>query len=108
MYSVLSYSVSCRTGEIGLRMALGASASGIARMTVVQGLRPALLGIALGGASAWWLTRFLASLLFGVRPFDWLTYSAVAGLLLSTATLACWAPARRATKTDPLTALRLE
>jgi putative ABC transport system permease protein len=108
MYSVLSYSVSCRTGEIGLRMALGASASGIARMTVVQGLRPALLGIALGGAAAWWLTRFLASLLFGVRPFDWLTYSAVAGLLLSTATLACWAPARRATKTDPLTALRLE
>ena len=108
IYSVLSYSVTSRTAEIGLRMALGASASGILRTTVVQGMRPALLGIGIGGLGACALTGFLKSLLFGVRPFDALTYAAVAALLFVTAAVACWAPARRATRTDPAIALRLE
>jgi putative ABC transport system permease protein len=82
IYSVLSYSVSSRTAEIGVRMALGASTSGILGMTVIQGLRPALLGISIGGVAAYALSSFLKSILFGVRPFDLVTYAAVAALLL--------------------------
>ncbi len=108
IYSVVSYSVTARTSEIGLRMALGASAPAILSTTVVQGLRPALLGISIGGVAAYALSGFLKSLLFGVRPFDLVTYTAVAALLLVMAALACWAPARRAARTDPIIALRLE
>jgi putative ABC transport system permease protein len=108
IYSVLSYSVTSRTAEIGVRMALGASASGIVSMTVRQGLRPAFLGVTIGGAAAYALSGFLKSLLFGVRPFDLITYAAVVVLLLVMAALACWAPARRAARTDPAIALRLE
>lgn len=108
IYSVLSYSVTSRTAEIGVRMALGASASGIVSMTVRQGLRPAILGVTIGGAAAYALSSFLKSLLFGVRPFDLITYAAVVALLLAMAALASWAPARRAARTDPVIALRLE
>jgi putative ABC transport system permease protein len=108
IYSVLSYSVTSRTAEIGVRMALGANASGIVSMTVRQGLRPAFLGITIGGAAAYALSGFLKSLLFGVRPFDLITYAAVVALLLATAALASWSPAHRAARTDPVIALRLE
>jgi putative ABC transport system permease protein len=108
IYGVLSYSVSRRTAEIGLRMALGASESGILSMTVGQGLVPALLGIGIGGVLAAWLSRYLKSLLFGVQRFDLFTYAAVSVLLLVTAVLACVVPGRRAIRTDPAIALRLE
>jgi putative ABC transport system permease protein len=108
IYGVLSYSMSRRTSEIGLRMALGASASGIMRMTMLQGMRPALLGIGLGAVGAWWLSGYLATLLFDIKPFDFLTYAAVAALLLATALAACYLPGRRAMRIDPAVALRIE
>jgi putative ABC transport system permease protein len=108
IYGVLSYSVSRRTSEIGLRMALGASSGNIVRMTIGQGLRPAALGIALGAIGAWWLSGYVATLLFGVKPFDTLTYAAVVVLLLMTAAVACYLPCRRAMHTDPVEALRTE
>jgi ABC-type antimicrobial peptide transport system permease subunit len=89
-------------------MALGASSGNIVRMTIGQGLRPALLGIALGAIGAWWLSRYVATLLFGVKPFDTLTYAAVVILLLMTAAVACYLPCRRAIRTDPVEALRTE
>jgi len=108
IYGVLSYSISRRTPEIGLRVALGATRSNILLMTIRQGLRPAVIGAALGALGAFWLSRYLATLLFGVKPFDALTYFAVAALLLVTAALASYIPARRAMRTDPATALRIE
>ena len=108
IYGVLSYSMSRRTSEIGLRLALGASASSILRMTMLQGMRPALLGIGLGAVGAWWLSGYLATLLFDVKPFDFLTYAAVAALLLATALAACYLPSRRAMRIDPAVALRIE
>jgi putative ABC transport system permease protein len=108
IYGVLSYSISHRTAEIGLRVALGASSAGILRMTIRQGLRPALLGILLGALASWWLSRYMASLLYGVRPFDAVTYLAVAALLLLTALAACYLPGRRAMRIDPAVALRAE
>jgi predicted permease len=108
IYGVLSYSISRRTSEIGLRMALGANAGSILRMTIGQGMRPALIGIGLGALGAWWMTRYLATLLFDVKPLDFVTYTAVAALLLITALLACYLPGRRAMRTDPVVALRIE
>ncbi len=108
IYGVLSYSMTRRTPEIGLRVALGASRGDILRMTVLQGLRPALAGIAIGALGAYWLTRYLETLLFGVKPFDAITYGAVAALLLATALVACYAPGRRATRIDPAVTLRVE
>jgi putative ABC transport system permease protein len=108
IYGVLSYTMSRRTSEIGLRMALGASASKILRMTISQGMRPALLGVGIGAAGAWWLSRYLTTLLFDIKPFDFLTYVAVAALLLATALAACLLPGRRAMRTDPAVALRIE
>jgi predicted permease len=108
IYGVLSYAVSRRTRELGVRMALGATPSGIARLVVREGLVTTAVGVALGLAAAAALTRFLESLLFEVRPGDPLTYAAVAGVLLLTALLATWFPARRATRVDPLVAIRAE
>jgi putative ABC transport system permease protein len=108
IYGVLSYSVSRRTSEIGLRMALGASQSGILKMTVGQGLLWTVVGIAIGVPVAYWLSRYLKALLFGVRSFDLFTYAAVSALLLLMAALACFLPGRRAMRTDPAIALRLE
>lgn len=108
LYGVLSYSMSRRTSEIGLRVALGASSRSILGMTVGQGMRPALLGVVLGAVGAWWLSRYFATLLFGVKPFDIPTYAAVAALLLMTALVACYLPGRRAMRTDPVVALRID
>jgi predicted permease len=108
IYGVLSYSISRRTSEIGLRIALGASRGNILGMTLVQGLRPALLGVVLGAIGAWWLSRYMSTLLFGVKPFDTVTYAAVVALLMTTAVVACYLPSLRALRTDPATALRIE
>jgi putative ABC transport system permease protein len=108
IYGVLSYSMSRHTSEIGLRVALGASTGSILRMTIGQGMQPTLVGIVLGGIGAAWLARSFTSLLFGVKPFDILTYAAVVALLLLTALVACYLPGRRATTIDPSVALRIE
>jgi putative ABC transport system permease protein len=107
-YGVISYSVSQRTQEIGIRMALGASRQDVLRMVVGGGLRLAIAGVLIGVALALAAGRFISALLFGVRATDPLTFSAVAAALLATAVLAAWIPARRATRVDPMIALRYE
>jgi len=108
VFGVMAYSVSRRTREIGVRVALGAEAGDVLRMILGQGLRTIFIGVAIGIAGSLALTRAVASLLFGVTATDPLTYAAVTGLLVLVALLACWVPARRATRVDPLVALRYE
>jgi len=108
IYGVMSYAVAQRTHEIGVRVALGADASDILRQVVGQGMLPAVIGIATGTAGAWGVTRFLSSLLFGVRPTDPMTFTLVPVILAAVGVLACLLPARRATKVDPVIALRYE
>jgi putative ABC transport system permease protein len=111
IYSLTSYSVTQRIPEIGIRIALGAGRQSIFRMVIGQGLRPAIAGLVIGAASAFILARLLGSfsqLLYGVRPGDPLTLAAVSLVLMSAALLACYLPARRATRIDPMQALRTE
>lgn len=108
IYGVISYSVAQGTHELGIRIALGAGRQRLLRMVLGEGFRLALAGVVVGLAGAWGLSRFLASLLYGVRPDDPLTFAAVPLVLLSVALLACYIPARRATKLDPMRALRCE
>ena len=108
IYGVLSYSMSRRTAELGLRVALGASRRSILQMTITQGMRPVLAGLALGAIGASWLSRYFVALLFGIKPLDTITYLVVALLLLATALIACYLPGRRAMHTDPAVALRIE
>ena len=108
IYGVISYSVTRRTRELGVRMALGAQASDVLRVIVGQGLKLALAGVLLGLGGAFSLTRLMKTMLFNVSPTDPLTFVALALLLTAIALLACWLPARRATKVDPLAALRHE
>jgi len=108
IYGVTSYSVTQRTHEIGIRMALGAERSDVLRMVVRQGLRLAGLGTGIGVAAALGVTNVLRSMLFGVQPIDPLTYLTVAAALLTVSLLASYIPARRATKVDPTVALRYE
>jgi putative ABC transport system permease protein len=108
IYGVISYDVSQRTGEIGIRMALGAQARDIVKLILRQGALLTLGGLGLGIAGAFALTRFLAGLLFEVTPTDPATYVTVSVLLTVVAIAACLIPSRRATKVDPLVALRYE
>jgi putative ABC transport system permease protein len=108
IYSVLSYSVRRRVQEIGIRLALGARIADVLRMVVVEGMKPTLLGLALGTLCALALGRVLSSLLYGVKPSDPLTFLVVAILLALVALLATVVPAYRAAKVDPMVALRYE
>jgi ABC-type antimicrobial peptide transport system permease subunit len=108
IYSVLSYTVRRRSREIGIRIALGAQLRDVLRMVVLDGMKPALLGLAIGLAGAFALGRVLAGLVFGVSPSDPATFAAVSFLLAMVALLAILVPAFRATRVDPMTVLRDE
>jgi predicted permease len=108
VFGVVSFAVSQRTKEIGIRMALGASASNVLRRTIAQGMLPVFVGIVLGLLAAHTLTGMMTAMLFDVRPTDPITFGAVVATLVAAALAAAWIPARRAARVDPLVALRYE
>jgi putative ABC transport system permease protein len=108
LYGVVAYSVSQRTQEIGLRMAIGAQRGDVLRLVVGGGMKLVLAGLAIGLAGALALSRIVATMLFEVTPFDPPSYATTSALLLVVAALACYIPARRAMRVDPIVALRDE
>jgi ABC-type antimicrobial peptide transport system permease subunit len=108
LYGVISNAITQRTQEIGIRIALGAQSRDVLKLVVGQGMKLALIGVLSGSAAALALTRLMKSLLFAVSATDPLTYIVIALLLTTVAFLACWVPARRATKVDPIIALKCE
>jgi putative ABC transport system permease protein len=108
IYGLMAYSVAQRTQEIGIRLALGAESSSVRNMVIAQGMRLAVIGIAIGIASSFGLTRLLNSFLFGVKPWDPWVFTIAPAILGAVALFAVWLPARRATRIDPITSLRCE
>jgi ABC-type antimicrobial peptide transport system permease subunit len=108
LYGVMSYSVSRRTREIGIRMALGAKPGTVERLVLRQGIVLTLIAVALGWPAAWMLSRMASSFLYGIQPHDALTFAFVPPFLIGIALVACYIPARRAASIDPMQALRTE
>jgi len=108
IYGVMSYSVTQRTHEIGIRMAIGARPLDVFKMILGHGMKLALIGVGLGLVGAFIVTRFMATMLFGVEPTDATTFGAITAILIAVALLACYLPGRRATKVEPTISLRYE
>ena len=108
IYGLMAYSVEQRTQEMGIRMALGAGRGTIRKLVVWQGMRLAIVGLVLGVGAAFWLTRFLASFLFGVKSWDPIVFVSVPLILAAVALVAVWLPATRASRLNPMAALRVE
>jgi putative ABC transport system permease protein len=108
LYGVVSHGVAQRTREMGIRIALGAETARIAALIVLQALKPAALGVALGLAASVWWTETLRSLLYGFTPHDWRIFLGAGAIVLALVAIACLLPIRRATRVDPLIALKAE
>jgi ABC-type antimicrobial peptide transport system permease subunit len=108
IYGLMTYSVQQRTQEIGIRMALGASPASVRKMVVLQGMRLAAIGVVIGVGAALALTRFMASLIYGVTTWDPIVFVTITVLLSAVSWLATYIPARRASRVDPMVSLRYE